>query len=214
MIRFQMQRESKRACLISPFLFESAKRVSAVVFLVGVTLVVNSANASASPTEGHTPSVWELRFLWLNFFLYVGILYVLLRRPLSSAWAARRQRIERSVVSATSDMEAAEKELRAIEELVRNLKVEQERAREELLAITKQEAAAICAEAQERAERIRSQAKDLLKGEARSAEASFRGQLVARAVELAKAKFSSGRLAERQDSYVAAAVERAKRLVQ
>jgi len=199
---------------MSPLFSDRAKRTCVAIALVGSVLVAASSDAFASPSEGHSPSVWELRFLWLNFFLYVGLLYLLLRRPVSSAWAARRQRIEHSVVSATSDMEAAEKELRAIEELVRNLKGEQERAREELLSLTKQEAVAISNEARERAERIRSQAKDLLKGEARSAEASFRGQLVARAVELAKTKFSGGRLAARQDSYVAAAVERAKRLVQ
>jgi F-type H+-transporting ATPase subunit b len=192
------------------FAFHSCAKLA----LLSLVLVLASSEAMASGGEGHAPSAWDLRFLWLNFVLYVVLLYVLLKKVIASGWAARRHKIEKSVVSATSEVEAAEKTLRSIEDLVRNLKSEQEKAREEILSLAKEEAASIVRAAEERAERVRAQAKDLLKGESRSAQASFRSALVARAVELAKSKFSGGQFAGRQDDYVAAAVDRAKRLVQ
>ncbi len=183
-------------------------------YLLSAALVLGASEAMASPGEGHAPSVWDLRFFWFNFVLYVGLLYVLLRKVIASGWEARRQRVERSVVSATTEMHTADKELRSIEAMVKDLKSDQEKARAEVLALANDEAASILSAAEERASRIRSQAKELLKGERRSAEASFRSSLVARAVELARSKFSSGQYASQQDAYVAAAVDRAKRLVQ
>jgi F0F1-type ATP synthase membrane subunit b/b' len=195
-------------------LSRSSGRLGAHISVLSVALFFGAPEAFASGGEGHAPSVWDLRFLWLNFGLYVALLYFLLRKVVASGWEARRQRVEKSVVSATTEMQSAEKELRSIEDMVRELKTEQEKARAEVLTLAKEEAASIVRAAEERASRIRSQAKDLLTGERRSAEASFRGALVARAVELARSKFSSGQYTSRQDAYVAAAVDRAKRLVQ
>jgi F0F1-type ATP synthase membrane subunit b/b' len=192
----------------------SSSRLCAHLCALSLVWCLASSEAFASGGEGHHPTVWDIRSLWLNFALYVVLLYVLLKKVVGSGWATRRQRIEKSVVSATSEVESADKALRSIEEVVKNLKAEQERAREEVLSLAKEEAASILRAAEDRAQRIRTQATDLLKGETRSAEASFRSALVARAVELAKSKFSSGQFSSRQDAYVAAAVDRAKRLVQ
>jgi F0F1-type ATP synthase membrane subunit b/b' len=188
--------------------------LSAALLLAASVMFLGTSEAYASGGEGHVPSPWDLRFLWLNFLLYVVLLYVLLRKVVASSWNARRQRVERSVVSATNEMQSAEKELRSIEEMVRDLKAQQETARAEVLTLAKEEASSIVRTAEERASRIRSQAKELLQGEKRSAESSFRSALVARAVDLARSKFSSGQYSSRQDAYVAAAVDRAKRLVQ
>lgn len=163
--------------------------------------------------DAHTPSFSDTKYLWINFLLYVGLLYVVLNKVIRSAWAGRRDRIERAVVSATSEVETAERELKAVEELVADLRTQQSRVREEILDGARQEGLVIYRAAQERALRVGAQAKELLNGEARSAEASLRSQLVSRAVELAKAKFSGGQFSGRQDDYVSAAVERAKRLV-
>jgi hypothetical protein len=67
--------------------------------------------------------------------------------------------------------------------------------------------------ATEKATRTKSQVKEMLEGETRSAEAQFRASLIARAVELSKDRFKSGELAARQATYVEAATDRAKRLV-
>jgi F0F1-type ATP synthase membrane subunit b/b' len=180
--------------------------------LLAIVAVLLAGDAYAS-TEGHTPSFSETKYLWLNFVLYVGLLYFALNKVIRSAWAGRRERIERSVLSATAEVQAAEQKLKVVEELVADLKTQQARVREEILDGARQEGLVIYRAAQERSLRIAAQAKELINGEARAAEVSLRSQLVSRAVELAKAKFSGGQFSGRQDEYVSAAVERAKRLV-
>lgn len=174
-----------------------------------------SASAYAEGSEGaHHGSVLDLAANWVNFLLYVGLLYFCLRKVIPNAWAARREKIRETVLASKAELEAAERELNAVEALTRNVTQEQARAKQEILDQAELEAAAIKAAATERAARIKSQAKELLVGETRSAEAQVRQSLVARALEIARAQFASGQYATRQQSYVDAAVDRAKRLVQ
>jgi F0F1-type ATP synthase membrane subunit b/b' len=138
---------------------------------------------------------------------------VLLRNPIKNGWAARRNRIAEEVSSATADMQAAERELAAVEALTKNLSHQQERARLEILKQGELEADALISAANEKSARLATQAQDLLQGETRSAQTHFRAALVAKAVELSKTRFQSGELASRQSVYVDAAIDRAKKLV-
>lgn len=170
--------------------------------------------AYASGGEGeHHGSLADITGPWINFIVYVALLTALTRKPIKSAWAARRERIAEEVAAATSDMEAAERELAAVEALTKNIGQEQERARLEIVKQGELEAASIATAAKEKAARITSQVTELLEGESRSAQASFRASLVAKAVELSKARFQGGEFASRQGAYVDAAVDRAKKLV-
>jgi F0F1-type ATP synthase membrane subunit b/b' len=169
--------------------------------------------AFASGGAGHHPSIHDIVPFWVNFVIYVGVMTFLLRKPIKSGWAARRERIAEEVSSATSDMEAAERELAAVEALTKNLSQEQDRARADILKQGELEANAIISAAKEKAIRLASSTKDLLEGESRSAQAQFRAALVAKAVELSKSKFQTGELAARQSAYVDAAIDRAKKLV-
>jgi F0F1-type ATP synthase membrane subunit b/b' len=169
--------------------------------------------AVASGGAGHQPSIHDIVPFWVNFVIYIGLMTVLLRNPIKNGWASRRNRIAEEVASATSDMEAAERELAAVEALTKNLSHEQERARVEILKQGELESSSIVSASKEKAARLAASAKDLLEGESRSAQAHFRAALVAKAVELSKAKFQTGELAARQSQYVEAAIDRAKKLV-
>ena len=81
------------------------------------------------------------------------------------------------------------------------------------MGIGELEAQAISRAAVEKSVRVKSQVKELLEGETRSAEDQFRSSLIAQAVELSKDRFKSGDYAARQSAYVEAAADRAKRLV-
>jgi len=162
---------------------------------------------------GHHGSILDLGWFWLNFIIYVALLFVLLKKPVKAGWTSRRERISDEVTSATSEMEEAERELAAVEALTKNLAAEQQRARGEILSQGELEAQMIARAATEKATRTKSQVKEMLEGETRSAEAQFRASLIARAVELSKERFKSGELAARQATYVEAATDRAKRLV-
>lgn len=179
--------------------------------LVTVFLLVPVACASSGHGE---PSIGDLTFYWINFALYVGIMIYVLRKPLAKGWAARTARIKQSVMQSSDDVEAAERELNAIEALTKSLPTEEEKIKQQIVEQANAEAADIVRQAEQRAARIREQAKELLKGETRSAQSTFRQSLVARAVQLAKEKFGAGEFAGREDVYQAAAVTRAKTLAQ
>lgn len=184
-------------------------------FAAAVAVTLSFASYAYASSEGgeHHGSIADLTWYWVNFAIYVTILTVLLRKPITSGWAARRERITREVSAATSEMGAAERELAAVESLTKGIAGEKERARAEILKQGELEAEGLLKSAREKSARIRSQVKELLEGETRSAEAQFRASLVSKAVELSKGRFQSGEYSARQSAYVDAAVERAKRLV-
>lgn len=186
-------------------------RVVSATFLVAMFAVSDLAFASGG--AGHHPSIHDIVPFWVNFVLYVALMSFILRKPIKNGWASRRERIAEEVSSATSDMEAAERELAAVEALTKNLAQEQERARVEILKQGELESNAIISAAKEKSTRLASSTKDLLEGESRSAQAQFRATLVAKAVELSKSRFKTGELAARQSVYVDAAIDRAKKLV-
>ena len=172
------------------------------------------ASAFASSSAHGEPSIGDLTVYWANFTVYAILLYVLLRKPLSNGWSARRARIQETVANCGSQVASAERELNAVEALTKGLASEQDRARAEIVAQAKLEAQQIVESARVKATRIREQAKEMVAGEGRSAESTFRSTLVARALELARAKFVGGDFAARHQSYLDAAFGRAKRLVQ
>lgn len=192
---------------------KTSTSVTAVVATSLVTALAVSDVAVASAGAGHHPSIHDIIPFWVNFVIYIALMTALLRKPIKNGWASRRNRIAEEVASATSEMEAAERELAAVEALTKNLSLEQERARVEILNQGELESDSIVSAAKEKAARLATSTKDLLEGESRSAQAHFRSALVAKAVELSKTKFQTGELAARQSHYVAAAIDRAKKLV-
>jgi F0F1-type ATP synthase membrane subunit b/b' len=185
---------------------------SVVVLSLGLALSISEA-AFAAGGAGHHPSIHDIVPFWVNFVIYLALITALLRKPLKNGWASRRNRIADEVASATSEMEAAERELAAVEALTTNLSQEQERARVEILKQGELEAEEILSSAREKATRLGFSARELLEGESRSAQAHFRAALVAKAVDLAKSRFQTGELAGRQSMYMDAAIDRAKKLV-
>jgi F0F1-type ATP synthase membrane subunit b/b' len=182
-----------------------------ISILTALLIVSSDAHASGA---GHTPSMADLTFYWLNFVLYLALMSYLLRKPIKKAWSARATRIKQTVADCTDQVASAERELNAIEALTKALPAEQERARQQIISQANLEAADIVKQAEQRAARIREQSKEMLKGEMRSAQSSFRTSLVSRALQLAKDRFSKGEYATREQAYVGAAVSRAKQLVQ
>jgi F0F1-type ATP synthase membrane subunit b/b' len=138
----------------------------------------------------------------------------ILRKPLANGWAARTSRIKQSVMRSSDEVEAAERELNAIEALTKTIPQEEERIKKEIAEQGDAEAAEIIRQAEQRAARIRQQATELIKGETRSAQSSFRQALVERAVQITKERFGAGDFTARENVYQTAAITRAKQLVQ
>jgi F0F1-type ATP synthase membrane subunit b/b' len=184
---------------------------------IATTLAVahfSVATAYASGGEGGPHgSIADISGPWINFIVYVALMTALVRKPIKNGWASRRERIAEEVAAATSEMKAAERELAAVEAITKNIGQEQERARLDIIKQGELECLSIASASHEKAARIKSQVVELLEGESRSAQASFRAALVAQAVELSRARFQGGEFASRQAAYVDAAVDRAKKLV-
>jgi F0F1-type ATP synthase membrane subunit b/b' len=181
--------------------------------MVSVAVFLSAESACAASGSGE-PSIAELKFYWLNFALYLGLLFFILRKPIRNGWASRVARIRQTVTRSADEVSAAERELNAVEALSRSLATEQERVKSEIANQAELEGKDIVRQARERAERIVNQAHEMLKGESRSAESQFRATLVARATEIAKQSYAKGEQAGREASYLEAAMNRAKSLVQ
>jgi F0F1-type ATP synthase membrane subunit b/b' len=179
-----------------------------------LVVFVGAADVASAGSGNRPPALSDLTFYWINFILYIGAMTFILRKPIRNAWAARTARIKKTVAECTDEVDAAERELNAIEALTKGLANEQDRVRQDIISQANLEASDILRQANQRAVRIREQAKEMLKGETRSAESAFRASLVSRALQSAKERFARGEFAGREQSYVEAAVNRSKQLVQ
>ena len=176
-------------------------------------VVITHPTLGHCSAEGHD-GISSLIPFWVNFAIYIAVLFIALRKIIPQAWMARRNAILENVTAAARELEQAERSVRDAEDKTKNLSNEQEAARQEIIKQAQLEAAQIIATAKEKAERQKAQAKDLIQGESRSAESVFRSELVFKAVELARDKFKSGAYTAKESSYRSAALDRAKRLVQ
>lgn len=179
-----------------------------------LVVLVGATDHAIAGSGNRPPALSDLTFYWINFILYIGVMTFILRKPIRNAWAARTARIKKTVAECTDEVDAAERELNAIEALTKGLATEQDRVRQEIISQANLEASDILRQADQRAARIREQAKEMLKGETRSAESAFRASLVSRALQSAKERFTRGEFAGREQTYVEAAVNRSKQLVQ
>jgi len=108
--------------------------------------IFSALPAHASVGHGE-PSIGDLTFYWINFVLYVVIMTFILRKPLAKAWSDRRARIKQSVARSTDEVDAAERELNAIEALTKTLPQEQEKIRQQIVEQANAEAADIIRQA-------------------------------------------------------------------
>ena len=177
----------------------------------GILLTSGQSQAWAS---GGPASIGDLQSYWINFVVYVCLLFVCLRKVIPTAWSARREAIQATVRTATRDLESAEAEVKEVEARTRNLEVDKRKAADDIVRQAEAEASAAVSQAREKAARLSVQATDLLKGEGRAAEVEYRSELVARALQLAREKFEQGAFAGKEAGYRDAAMNRARRLLQ
>ena len=188
--------------------------VARPLFLAVVIAMVSESSFAFGSGGGHEPSFADLTFPWINFVMYAALLTYLLRNPIKKGWSARVGAIKDRIEGASEQLEIAERELNAAEALVQGVEQEKTRIKTEVSVQASREADLLVEQAKERAERLKQQAAEMLEGEMRSAQSAFKADLVARAVSVAKQKFSSGEYASRESVYAETAMAKAKQLVQ
>ena len=176
----------------------TSRTVQSILFFVTVStlLLTNVAAVLAESEEGghhagHVPAdVSTLIPYAVNFSLYVLLLVVTLRKPLSSFWSNRVTTLEASVSAGQLETAKATETLRAAQIRAASINSEIDRIKNDIGKDAKTEAQEILKSAHERALRIREQGRSLAEGDSNHARASYRQKLsklvVSKASELLK----------------------------
>lgn len=144
------------------------------------------ASAASHGTAHESPGISSLIPYWVNFILFVGILYFLLRKKVPLMWAERRDKVAEGIDKASAELKEAEAKLREARHNFDN--VEEEVSK--LKALIRNEAAmehdSILAEAKKKADLIIQRAKDTAASERSSAEKVLRREMGERVLLLAR----------------------------
>ena len=167
------------------------KKIAATVSLV----LLNAATAFAEGAEhgGHAGSEGPASLIWpfVNFFIFFGILFYLLKNPFLQAWETRRALIEDGVTRGARELNAAEEFLATAKSQLAAVDTSSRKLVDSIVQDTHAESVQLVDEAKRRAEFIARQAVDNLNAEQRHAEVSLRREIAQHAIEKATALLKS-----------------------
>lgn len=156
-----------------------------VIALAALTLlsIVAPVSSFAAEHGEHTPSIFDLKWLWLNFAIFVGLVAYIVRRPIGAAWAARRQVISSAVQASSRESALAREMLQKAEAKLAGVQSEVVQLRKDIEREAAREAEEIVAAAERRAERVLQQGQDSANSERKSAESQVRAELIELAIQ-------------------------------
>ena len=144
---------------------------------------------------------------FLNLAIFVSILVYLLKRPLSTAFKAKREAIRAELIKAEEERQAALAQLTTTEAKLARLESESqeiiEKARHEAAA----EKARIAREAEEEAERLRRQAESEIERKGQQIRAELRRFSAEESIRLAEAKLKAQMDAQKDSQLVKAGIQ-------
>lgn len=188
--------------------------------LKSITLSLAIA-ASASPAfcsdGGHGAdhgSIADLGIYWVNFLIYVGLLYFLLRKSVNSGWAARRDKIESDVTGGKIEIDAAEAKIAGMRGRMDLIGEDIERIRDTTEKETERESREVVETARVLAQRISQRMHESCSAEQRSAETGIRRELADMALKMAREQLCREINAESDRPYREAVANSAGRLLQ
>ena len=179
-----------------------------------VIMTALPALCSEGAQEAHHGGLADLAVYWLNFLIYLGALFFILRKPVGAGWAARRNKIESDVIGGKIEIDAAEKKISDMRDRMDLIGDEIERIRDATEKEAERESAELVDAARVRAQRSSQRMRDSCAAEQRSAENSIRRQLAELALKMVRERLSGEITAENDKRYRNAVVERAGRLMQ
>lgn len=138
----------------------------------------------------HEPSVADLFWPAINFFLYIALMTYLLRRPLKEFLASRSAAVDAGVRAAQERRNQAESLYAQAQSKLTNLSREIEKLSQNIGAEGDREAQALVAQARDKAERIKVKARQTVEQEERAVAESLRRELAELAIERARAQLS------------------------
>ena len=163
------------------------KKVAPFLSLALLSLLDSGAVFAAGGGHGEEQAAgpWSLVWPFINFFIFFGGLFFVLKNPFLQAWSKRRTTIEEAVTRGARELAAAEKELAAAKTSLSSVDVDARNLTASISKDTGSEVAQIVDEAKRRAEFIGKQAGENLTAEQRHAEVTLRREVAQRAIEKA-----------------------------
>lgn len=168
-------------------------RLSLFILLVAASSVPTLAYA-ASGGHGQEHSIGELWYHFVNFSIYVLLLYLLLRSSVATAWQKRRDTISASLAKGTSILTDANRELKEAESKMASVNSDIETIKKQMTKETDDEVSLILQDAEKRASDIIKRGEESASAEKKIVERLIREELsrsvLARAQEILSKKTS------------------------
>lgn len=162
------------------------------LFIVCAAVVAAAPELALAASSGHdahghhAPSIWDIRWYWFNFLVYVGAMFYLLRGPAVAAWNSRRTNLIESIQGAKRDLEVAQARFAEAQTKVSRVEAEKSEMARRLRSETEKEVQQIAHDAVERAQRIARQAEMALQHERKALEGKLRRELALVVTEKAR----------------------------
>lgn len=166
----------------------------AVLFLYGGLVYASSGGeggaAGHEAAAGHggetTARLLDLLYRSINFIIFFGVLFFLLRKPLKQALADRRDSIQKELQDLEAKKEEATRAFQALEKRISNIREEREAILAEYKAEAEKEKQKIIENAQKTASRIIDQSQITIQQEMQKANQALRQEMSNIAVRMAE----------------------------
>jgi len=161
---------------------------------------------------GGAPSTTSLILAAVNFTMFVGLLVIVLRKPLRDFFATRHQEVKERLAEAERMKTEAAAKYREYEEKLKALEAEANQLLEEARAEGEAEKQKIIAAAEQAAARLGTDAERRVAHEVRVAQAALRQEAVAQAVDAARQILQQQLTAEDDAGLVRATVDQVEKM--
>jgi F-type H+-transporting ATPase subunit b len=168
-----------------------------IAFLLIYTGLVYASSGGEGGAAGHgqaaahgggetTARLLDLLYRSINFIIFFGVLFFLIRKPFKQALADRRDSIQKELQELEAKKEEANREFQALEKRISNIKEEREAILAEYKVEAEKEKQKIIDNAQKTASRIIDQSQITIQQEMQKANQALRQEMSELAVRMAE----------------------------
>jgi F-type H+-transporting ATPase subunit b len=157
--------------------------------LIAVLIVV-SPGFAADADAHHASSVLDLLYPAINFTLYCGLMYFLLRKPLTNGLQARTEGVAQAIAKAKNKHDEARAALAKAQSQISNITVEAKSIQDQIASDTKRESEALRKAYQEHVQKTKRQHEETIKREELTITQDLKVELANLVLKLAAEKLS------------------------
>ncbi|MCB0310955.1 MAG: ATP synthase F0 subunit B [Bdellovibrionales bacterium] len=182
------------------------------VALLAIFLIASTASAA----EGghHQPHFLELVPFWINFLIYVFLLYLLLRNQWTGFWQQRRRNLIEAVQAGRAELLGAKEMLEKSQLQLENIEKDIVSLKKEIESDAANQSKALAVAAREQAKKIIARARQSIEGEQRALESTLQREIAEQAVALARQKLQQKASLQNDQELRSAALVNVNRIIQ